>query len=364
MEGNKKDVLQESLANWKIKMGVLCGLCCQNAGHALVARYSQGVLRESYSGSEVVLVAEIIKLFFSGYLVLAEKADSDPGTSGFSRLFGLLKNAQKIVILVILYAMANILSYFALARVDAALYTVLLQLKILTTAAFSVLFLNRIFSGAKWRALVLLVLGCILVASPAFDRADEPAEVGEPTVAVFDVLSGIVAVLAMVAISGYAAVYFEGMLKKEKVTIWERNFQLAFYSVLLLSLIIVSEMTYSSPDTEESAPPPANAAAGLRGAVPGGVMHSLQNFKFPVFFKGWTTCAVILALIQAAGGLLVAATLKYADSILKTLATSGSIVLSAALGRLLLGADLDIFVSIGCCCTILAICNYSMDTTD
>jgi hypothetical protein len=33
--------------------------------------------------------------------------------------------------------------------------------------------------------------------------------------------------------------------------------------------------------------------------------------------------AVLIALIQAGGGLLVAATLKYADSILKTLATSG-----------------------------------------
>lgn len=36
----------------------------------------QGVLRETYSGSEVVLVAELIKLVFSGYLVLAEKSDT------------------------------------------------------------------------------------------------------------------------------------------------------------------------------------------------------------------------------------------------------------------------------------------------
>ncbi|RYG61826.1 hypothetical protein EON64_18310, partial [archaeon] len=167
-------------------------------------------------------------------------------------MFWLLANAQKIVILVILYAVANILSYFALARVDAALYTVLLQLKILTTAAFSVLFLHRVFSGAKWRALVLLVLGCILVASPAFDRAEAQVDSAESALSVFDVLSGIVAVLTMVTISGYSAVYFEGMLKKEKVTVWERNFQLAFYSVLLLLIIIMSEMTYSSPDTDEA----------------------------------------------------------------------------------------------------------------
>lgn len=34
------------------------------------------MLRETYSGSEVVLVAELIKLVFSGYLVLAEKSDT------------------------------------------------------------------------------------------------------------------------------------------------------------------------------------------------------------------------------------------------------------------------------------------------
>jgi UDP-sugar transporter A1/2/3 len=55
----------------------------------------------------------------------------------------------------------------------------------------------------------------------------------------------------------------------------------------------------------------------------------------------------LVSIIQAAGGLLVAATLKYADAILKTLATCGSIVLSSVLGWMLLGGQLDIFVAIG-----------------
>jgi len=45
---------------------------------------------------------------------------------------------------------------------------------------------------------------------------------------------------------------------------------------------------------------------------------------------------------------------------LKTLATSGAIVLSAVLGWVLFGAQLDIFVTIGCICTILAIFNYTV----
>ena len=64
--------------------------------------------------------------------------------------------------------------------------------------------------------------------------------------------------------------------------------------------------------------------------------------------------------MQALGGLLVAATLKYADAILKVLATAGSIVFSSLLGHLLLGGSMDIFVALGAFSTILAIANYTL----
>eukprot|EP00981_Chlorochromonas_danica_P007108 scaffold1559_cov176-Ochromonas_danica.AAC.9 len=220
---------------------------------------------------------------------------------------------------------ANILSYFALARLDAALYAVLAQLKILTTASFSVCLLHRSFSWTKWRALFLLVLSCILVASPALHASSDSSK----HVDWMAFLSGVAAVLGLVSVSGYSAVYFESMLKAEKITIWERNFQLAFYSFILLGMISVCEGVYS-PISQP-------------------------------MFANWSINASLLAAISAAGGLLVAATLKYADSVLKTLATSGSIVLSAILGYLLLGADLDLFVGLGCAATILAICNYTFE---
>lgn len=243
------------------------------------------------------------------------------------KLLWLLRHGQHTLLLVVLYSAANLLSYYALARVDAAVYAVLAQLKILSTAAFSVWLLRRSFSWTKWRALLLLVMGCVLVASPALHKTPS-ADAEHDAV---DVLEGIAAILALVCISGYSAVYFENMLKAEKhVTIWERNFQLAVYSVLLLLMMIV-----------------------------GG--RSVQGEAAAALFEGWTANASLLAVLSAAGGLLVAATLKYADSVLKTLATSGSIVLSAVLGHALLGAELDVFVTIGCLATILAICNYTFE---
>ena len=85
--------------------------------------------------------------------------------------------------------------------------------------------------------------------------------------------------------------------------------------------------------------------------------YSADTFQF---FEGWTVNTVAIALIQAFGGLLVAATLKYADAVLKTLATSGSIVISAVLGYIFLGGTLDLFVSLGALTTILAITNYTL----
>ncbi len=322
-----------------IKLAVLLTLMIQNAAHALLARYSQGILKEKYSSTEVVLMGEVMKLFISGYLSLVDTSETDAPGQGLQKLMWLALHGKRIILLVILYSVANLLAYYALARVDASVYSVLLQLKIVTTAGFAVTILGRNISWSKWRALLLLVLGCILVASPAFqkDKCDEEGDTeSDRRVSSLESMMGVGAVLFMVTISGYSAIYFEQMLKRvtEKVTIWERNFQLALYSILLLCIVNVYE---------------ANTKK----------MNSLQSSHS--WFEGWTINTVMIAIVQASGGLLVAATLKYADAVLKTLATSGSIVMSAVVGWMLLGGSLDIFVAIGCLVTILAIFNFVLE---
>ena len=53
--------------------------------------------------------------------------------------------------------------------------------------------------------------------------------------------------------------------------------------------------------------------------------------------------------------------MKYADAILKTLATAGAIVTSTILGYFFLDGPLDLVIGIGSMCTILAIFNYTLD---
>jgi UDP-sugar transporter A1/2/3 len=145
---------------------------------------------------------------------------------------------------------------------------------------------------------------------------------------------GIGVIMIIVVISGFCSVYLEAILKQTdiKLGIWHRNFQLALWS----AIVLVAAMCYDM----------------LTSSIP-----------YPGLFHGWTINTIIITLLQAGGGLLVAATLKYADSILKTLAISGSIVLSAVLGYFFLGGQLDMFVILGCLSTIIAIFNYTFDTS-
>lgn len=228
-----------------------------------------------------------------------------------------------MLVLAGIYAAMNILSFVAFQGIGAGEFTVCAQLKVLTTAGFSVIVLGTTLSGTKWRALAVLVLGCILVASPSLQGNDNERDASI-------VALGYSAVLSEVVLSGFASIYFEKIVKSttEIITIWERNFQLSVYSIGMYSLFILLERS-----------PRRNA------------------------WDNWSSLTVIVATLGAAGGILVAATLKYADAILKTLATAGSIVISTVLGHFLLAGPLDIVMALGAIAVIMSIFNYTMDTS-
>jgi UDP-sugar transporter A1/2/3 len=330
-----------------VKAMVLLCLMMQNAGHALLTRYAS-VLKLKYRSSEVVMVAELIKLVVSIYLAYNPE-------KGFRRFIYLMFRSNKIIVLVILYGIGNLLSYFILSRVDASVYTVGSQLKILSTAGLSVVMLKRDVSVTKWRALNLLVIGCILVASPTFNKTptiddlqqQQLSNKGSNLGISSSELSGMLGLVAMTLCSGFSSVYLEGILKKdmgtEHIGIWERNFQLSLFSVLVMIGMVFVEANNNARSRDET--------------------DEWDVFGRMSLFSGWSPIVVGMAILQAAGGLLVAMVLKYADSILKVLATSGSIVVSTVVGWLFLGGTVDIFVCLGVWATLLAIFNYMFDAT-
>lgn len=191
----------------------------------------------------------------------------------------------KLAIPATLYTLQNSLQYLAVSNLDAVHFQILYQLKILTTAIFSVTILRRALSTKKWAALILLTIGVVIVQLPvagssyadisigdsskfAFPRSfHEVGQVAEGAAAhlskraveVFkrsatyegieedlglkampmNYSLGCIAVLAASVISGLTGVYFEKVLKGNSgsVTVWTRNVQLSFYSLFPALLI-------------------------------------------------------------------------------------------------------------------------------
>jgi len=287
-------------------------------------------MTEDVSSKEILLLGEVIKLVISIWFVMYDDSPTSAQGQGVEKLIWLLRHSYKMLVLAGIYAAMNILSFVAFAGIGAGEFTVCAQLKVLTTAGFSVIVLGTNLSGAKWRALGLLVLGCILVASPSLSNHNGQ-EKGLSLVAM-----GYTAVLTEVCLSGFASIYFEKIVKSttEIITIWERNFQLSVYSIIMYTLFILFEGSSRSNDGTQR-----------------------------IAWSNWSYLTLLVSLLGAGGGILVAATLKYADAILKTLATAGSIVISTVLGHFFLDGPLDIIMCIGSCTVIVSIFNYTMDTS-
>jgi hypothetical protein len=112
---------------------------------------------------------------------------SDAQGRGGEKLLWLIKNSSRILVLAIIYGAMNILSFVALLYIGAGEFTICAQLKILTTASFSVFILHTTISSTKWRALALLVMGCLLVASPSYKNSQNTNKmVAEDILDMFD----------------------------------------------------------------------------------------------------------------------------------------------------------------------------------
>jgi len=185
-----------------------------------------------------------------------------------------------------------------LSNLSAPLFQVCYQAKLLTTAIVSVIMLQRRYSVKQWICLTTLGLGVAIVVLGEKKAAEAETNTNQ------NLFVGLVAVTISCFSSALAGVYFEKVIKKPGAepnppSVWMRNVQLAFFSVI----IAVGQFSYQqkSVSQEESNKP---------------------------FMYGFTTWVWILVMLQAGGGLLVAAIIKYADNVLKGLATGVAVVVS------------------------------------
>ncbi|KIW02381.1 uncharacterized protein PV09_06202 [Verruconis gallopava] len=287
----------------------LATLAIQNAALILVMHYSRImplIDGHRYFTSTAVFLNEVLKLAIALGVALHDQADMAGVAMASPEAFRLLYTAVftsdswKLAIPAALYTLQNSLQYIAVSNLDAATFQVTYQLKILTTALFSVMMLNRTLSTKKWVSLVLLMVGVAIVQIPVDDGRDgkKVARDLSDGHAEMNRAAGLMAVVIACAISGLAGVYFEKVLKDSKqVTLWVRNVQLSFYSLFPAFFIGV--------------------------VVKDGAAISRDGFFVGYNWVVWTAIT-----FQAVGGLLVALVVNYADNIAKNFATSISIIIS------------------------------------
>jgi UDP-sugar transporter A1/2/3 len=138
---------------------------------------------------------------------------------------------------------------------------------------------------------------------------------------------GMISIALACLISGFASVYTEKIVKKASTSIWASNLQLALCSILPASIVILASLV-SSKD----------------------IRNPMDNFGF------WAWAVVVLNVF---GGLLVGMVVKYADSILKSFATSVALILTCAMAVLFLGAQMSLLSTAAVAIVVGSIINYS-----
>lgn len=298
-----------------LKLISLITLTVQNSSLILVMHYSRVMpgydSSSRYYASTAVFLNELIKLCVCGIVAVRQHGLKETYTEVFA------SDSWKLAVPAILYTLQNTLQYTAVSNLDAATFQVTYQLKILTTAFFSVVMLQRVLSRPQWVSLLLLTAGIAMVQLPSdvvsayFFKppVDSSAGPGEADQKVnqkrqeatkgdeMNQFLGLVSVSIACILSGLAGVYFEKVLKGTQPSLWVRNVQLSFFSLFPAFFIGV---------------------LGKDGA----------SISENGFFHGYNGVVWTAIFLQAFGGIIVALCVKYADNIAKNFATSISILLS------------------------------------
>ncbi|XP_053549701.1 UDP-N-acetylglucosamine transporter isoform X2 [Bombina bombina] len=147
-----------------ISLGVLV---FQTTNLVLTLRYSRTLKEEGprYLSSTAVVVTELLKIMACVLLVYKDNSCSVRALNRLlhDEIINKPMETLKLAIPSGIYTLQNNLLYVALSNLDAATYQVTYQLKILTTALFSVTMLQRRLTKYQWLSMVILMAGVALV---------------------------------------------------------------------------------------------------------------------------------------------------------------------------------------------------------
>ena len=275
--------------------------------------------------NHVLLLNEVLKLSFAAIQVASRKRKS---TALRAHLRRVLLDSVHMVPICALYLVANLISYPALERVPVSVFASVSQLKVLTTALFTVLLLKNPVSLRRWRTLTTLMLGVIVVTlTTAPDDEKHPATNARYYFGAF--LS-----FFQTCLTGFACVALELLLKNQQETdflrtdssldIWDRNLQLALWSIVIYLPLAIIE------------------GDGKLLLTP-------------------THAEILISCLHAVGGILVALSILHASSIAKTIAVCAGLVMTSLVGGLVGDAPPSLVAMTGGAVVVITIFGYRDD---
>jgi len=309
-----------------LKYVALFALVIQTTMAVILTRHSK-IMRDPdmppYYSTTLVIMAEITKLILSQALVFFVDSGANQkvyATTMHEQCFASPLDTCKVAVPALLYTIQNNLIYVALSNLEATTFQVGYQLKVVTTAILSVILLNRKLSVKMWTAVVMLTIGIILTQMEGGKKGDTASKDQ-------NFVLGLSSVIACGFCSAFAGVYFEKILKGTNPSLWMRNSQLAFFAT------ICGFFTMWTTD---------------------GALSPSQ------FFQGYDSLVWFIIMVQAAGGLIVAMVVKFADNIMKGFAAAISIVVCGVCSMTLFGFMPSAFFMLGSGIVITATFLYAM----
>jgi len=191
-----------------------------------------------------------------------------------------------------------------------------MQGKILKTAIFSLIVMKKTLISRQWRALLLLFFGVVQITHETKPKSQN-GEVG------WIFMSGILLSVCNLTLNGFSTVFMESIMKGKtnRLDIWEQNFVLAIFSIL----ITLSVLFYETGTN---------------------------------IFHDWTLCAFFISFISGAGGILISFCLKYADAIEKQMASTFAIILTTVIEWSFLNGPMNLLIFVGIVIVISSVYNY------
>lgn len=291
------------------QVGALCALALQNSFQNLIVRYSRVMAADGgvlYIASTAVLLTEFAKVAVS---VVVMASSSGSFTKLPTYVSQQLSPADSLQLLVpaFVYNVQNNLIIYCLSHLDAPTYQVLAQLKLLTTAGFSVLFLGKRLHRLQKIALVLLVAG----VSAFYTCGDTDVETADGGRSWSSTMRGIVGAVGVAISSGFAGVYLEYVMKHTRSTPVSPHIINLYMS--LYGGVSAAATVYAKD----------GSAVSERG-----------------FFSGYNAVVVLMIISSASGGILTSIVISILDNIYKNFAVAVAVYISAFVSVIFFGIAL------------------------